>query len=92
MGGTGTTFGSHPLDEAVHHALFAGLVEPDGQLVAVDGDDVAEYLVAHAVTGLNSDVVLVDLTVSLASMARGGRREKTETKSRKTHMSALVRH
>ena len=42
---------SHPLDEAIHHALLAGLVERDGELVAVDGGDVAvaEFLVKHAV-------------------------------------------
>ncbi len=46
-----TSSGSHPLDEAVHHALLAGLVERDGKLVAVDGDDiaVAELQVEHAV-------------------------------------------
>ena len=42
---------SHPLDECIHHALLAGLVELNRQLVAVDGDDVAvaEFLVEHAV-------------------------------------------
>ena len=44
---------SNPLHEAIHHALLAGLVELDGQLVAVDGDDVAvaEFLVEDAVAG-----------------------------------------
>jgi hypothetical protein len=41
---------SHPLHKAIHHSLFAGVVEPDGQLVAVHGGDVAvaEFLVKHA--------------------------------------------
>src|SRR3982075_2000109 len=41
---------SHPFHEAVDHTLFAGLVERDGELVAVDGGDVAvaELLVKHA--------------------------------------------
>jgi hypothetical protein len=41
---------SHPFHEAVHHTLFSGLVEREGELVAVDGDDVAvaEFLVKHA--------------------------------------------
>src|SRR6185437_4560742 len=33
--------GSHPLHKTIHHALFAGFVEVDRQLVAIDGDDVA---------------------------------------------------
>src|SRR5262245_63542989 len=43
--------GSHPLDETIHHPLLAGLVEGDGELVAVDGGDVAvaEFLVEYAV-------------------------------------------
>jgi len=42
---------SHPLHETIHHALLAGFVEVDGQLVAVDGGDVAvaEFLVEDAV-------------------------------------------
>ena len=32
---------SHPLHKTIHHPLFAGLVEADGQLVAVHGGDVA---------------------------------------------------
>ena len=42
---------SHPLDITIHHALFAGAVELDGQLVAVDRGDVAvaEFLVKDAV-------------------------------------------
>src|ERR1700736_1608697 len=41
----------HPLHEAIHHALLAGLVELDGQLVAVHRGDiaVAELEVEHAV-------------------------------------------
>src|ERR1700736_5664070 len=41
----------HPLHEAIHHALLAGLVELDGELVAVDRGDVAvaELEVEHAV-------------------------------------------
>ena len=44
---------SNPLHETIHHALFAGFVEGNGQLVAVDGDDVAvaEFLVEDAVAG-----------------------------------------
>ena len=44
---------SHPLDKTIHHALLAGLVERDGQLVAVDEFHVAvaEFLVKHAVAG-----------------------------------------
>jgi len=34
---------SNPLHETIHHALFAGFVEGNCQLVAVDGDDVAEF-------------------------------------------------
>ena len=42
---------SRPLDKTVDHLLLAGLVEGDGELVAVDLDDmaVAEFLVEHAV-------------------------------------------
>ena len=42
---------SRPLHERIHHALFAGFVELDGQLVAVDLADsaVAEFLVEDAV-------------------------------------------
>ena len=42
---------SHPLHKTIHHALFAGAVERDRQLVAVDGGDVAvaEFLVEDAV-------------------------------------------
>ena len=32
---------SHPLHKTIHHAFFPRLVEADGQLVAVDGGDVA---------------------------------------------------
>ena len=44
------TGGSHLLHKTIHHALFAGVVELDGQLVAVHGGDVAvaEFLVKHA--------------------------------------------
>src|ERR1019366_7725438 len=43
--------GSRPLDEAIDHLLFAGLLERDGELVAVDFHDVAvtEFLVKHPV-------------------------------------------
>ena len=43
--------GSRPLDEAVDDLLLAGLVEGDGQLVAIDPDHfaIAELLVKHAV-------------------------------------------
>jgi hypothetical protein len=46
-------FRLHAFHETVHHALFPGLVEVDGQLVAVDMGHVpvAELLVEHAVTG-----------------------------------------
>src|SRR5262245_45863932 len=42
---------SHPLDEGIHHALFARAVEQYRQLVAVDGGDVAvaEFQVEHAI-------------------------------------------
>jgi hypothetical protein len=42
---------SHPLHKTIHHALLAGAVELDRQLVAVDGGDVAvaEFLMKHAV-------------------------------------------
>jgi hypothetical protein len=42
---------SHPLHKTIHHALFAGPVELDGQLVAIDGGDVAvaEFLLEDAV-------------------------------------------
>src|ERR1700686_5211011 len=41
----------HPLHEAIHHALLAGLVELDAELVAVHRGDVAvaELEVEHAV-------------------------------------------
>src|SRR3974390_2960182 len=41
---------SYPLHKTINYALFAGLVEADGQLVAVDRGDVAvaELLVKHA--------------------------------------------
>src|ERR1700688_1760629 len=44
---------SHPLHKRIHHALLAGLIELDRQLVAVDGSDVAvaEFLVEDAVAG-----------------------------------------
>jgi hypothetical protein len=32
---------SHPLHKTIHRALLSRLVEADGQLVAVDGGDVA---------------------------------------------------
>ena len=40
-----------PLDKTIHHALLAGLVEADGELVAVHQSDVAvaEFLVKHAI-------------------------------------------
>ena len=42
---------SHPLHKAIHHPLLPGLVELDGEFVAVDGSDVAiaEFLVEDAV-------------------------------------------
>src|ERR1700757_3275937 len=42
---------SRPLDKTVHHLLLAGLVEGDGELVAVDLHHmaVAEFLVEDAV-------------------------------------------
>ena len=42
---------SHPRHKAIHHAFFAGFVELDGELVAVDGDHfaIAEFLVKDAV-------------------------------------------
>jgi len=45
---------SHPLHRTVRHPLFAGLVELDVELVAVDGDHVAvaELEVEDAVAGL----------------------------------------
>src|SRR5258708_26949187 len=48
---------SHPFHEAIHHALLAGLVEQDGELVAVHRGDVAvaefemEYAVADGKVG-----------------------------------------
>ena len=44
-------FLSRPLHETIHHALLPRLVELDGELVAVDGGDVAvaEFLVEDAV-------------------------------------------
>src|ERR1700757_3773912 len=46
-----TRCGLGPLDKTIHHLLLAGLVEGDGELVAVDLDDmaVAEFLVEYAV-------------------------------------------
>ena len=43
--------GSNALDEAIHHALLAGLVERNGELVAFDRDhvSVAEFHVKDAV-------------------------------------------
>src|SRR5262249_44935117 len=42
---------SHPLHKTIHHPLLARLVELDGELVAIDGGDVAvaEFLVEDAV-------------------------------------------
>src|SRR5271167_3088178 len=42
---------SRPLHKTIHHALFAGAVELNRELVAVDRRDVAvaEFLVEHAV-------------------------------------------
>src|SRR5262249_9697872 len=42
---------SHPLHKTIHHALLAGAVELNGQLVAVDRGDVAvaEFLMKDAV-------------------------------------------
>src|SRR5262245_37580070 len=42
---------SHPPHKTIHHLLLTGLVERDGELVAVDHDDVAvaELLVEHAI-------------------------------------------
>src|SRR5277367_2419429 len=42
---------SRPRDEAVDHLLFAGSLEGDGELVALDAEDpaVAELLVKHPV-------------------------------------------
>src|ERR1700722_3944828 len=44
---------SHFLDETVHHLLLAGMVEIDGELVALDVGDIAvtELLVEDAVAG-----------------------------------------
>ena len=44
-------FFSHPLDKTIHDPLLPGPIELDGQLVAVDGGDVAvaEFLVEDAV-------------------------------------------
>src|SRR5215467_13805392 len=41
----------YPLHEMIHHLLLARLIERDGELVALDVDDVAvaEFLVEHAV-------------------------------------------
>ena len=41
---------SHPIDKTIHDPLFAGVVELDGELVAVHGYDVAvaEFQVKHA--------------------------------------------
>jgi hypothetical protein len=33
---------SHPPHKTIHRALLAGLVELDGELVVVHGDDIAE--------------------------------------------------
>src|SRR5215475_6260108 len=42
---------SHPLHKAVHHLLLPGLIERDGELVALDLHNVAvaEFLVEHTV-------------------------------------------
>ena len=47
---------SHPLHKTIHHALLPRLVEADGQLVAVDGGDVAvaELQVKNAVAGFEA--------------------------------------
>jgi hypothetical protein len=53
--------------------LLAGLVELDGQLVAVDGGDVAvaEFLVEDAVPRVKVEMVPVDLATSSPSMSGG---------------------
>ena len=49
----------HPLHETIHHPLLAGAVERDGQLVAVDGDDVAvaEFLVRHPLADCEAEAM-----------------------------------
>src|ERR687898_371968 len=44
---------SHTLDERVHHPLLAGLVELNGELVAIHRDHVAvtEFLMEDAIAG-----------------------------------------
>ena len=64
---------SHPLHEAVHHTLFSGLVERDGEFVAVDGGDVAvaELLVKHALADREIGDGSSNLATSSPSMVRG---------------------
>ena len=64
---------SHPFDERVHHALFAGAVERDGELVAVHHGDVAvaELLVKHPVADGEIRRAPVDFATSSPSMVSG---------------------
>jgi hypothetical protein len=39
---------SHPLQKTIHNPLLPGPIELNRQLVAVDGGDVAEFLVEDA--------------------------------------------
>jgi hypothetical protein len=57
---------SHPLHKTIHHPLLAGLVERDGEPVAVDGGDVAvaEFLVKTRPPIEKSETVPVDLATS----------------------------
>src|SRR5712675_1924211 len=72
----------HPLHETIHHALLAGLVELDGELVAVDRDHVAvaeldvEDAVADLVSGYGAgrlgDQFAFDGERTAAASARSG--------------------
>ena len=61
--------GSHPFDKTIHHALLAGAVERDGELVAVQHSHVtvAELLVKHPVAE-KSEAAPVDFATSSPSM------------------------
>jgi len=64
---------SNPLHEPVQHALLAGLVEIDGELVALDGDDVAvaEFQMKDAVADREiRGVSATDLATGLPSIRR----------------------
>ncbi len=67
---------SDPLDEAVDHLLAAGLLEVDGQFVAVDSGDasVTELLMEDALPNSSPEPSAVLAATSVPSIVIGSRR------------------